>query len=215
MGKRFSISNGYSGHRQCWDWDRKTRWKLEVKGMVNASDDGVSTKVIEGPVSDQSFRGQPHNGLIGIDSKNGRIYFRDNDKWHYVSKTGGFQIPVEEVEGINIDDFVVGRIDETMSDGALHGIWVSLAKALEKLGLTIKNGIAYFKELFVDKLTTKQLCSQSGKCIEVSDELINRLVQDYNLPLSNNSPNLNFVKTNESPVNNSSSDQTKILTLRP
>lgn len=178
----------------------KPKWKVEVKGMVNASDDGISTKVIEGPVSDQGFRGQPHNGLIGIDSKNGRIYFRANDKWHYVSKTGGFQIPVEEIEGINIDDFVVGKIDEAMSDGALHGIWVSLTKALEKLGLVIKNGIAYFKELFVDKLTTKQLCSQNGKCIEVSDELINKLIQNYNLPYLNN---------NESAVNNSGNYQSQ------
>ncbi|MCM8787154.1 MAG: hypothetical protein NC935_03780 [Candidatus Omnitrophica bacterium] len=178
----------------------KPKWKLEVKGMVNASDDGISTKVIEGPITDQNFYGQPHNGLIGIDSKNGRIYFRANDKWHYVSKTGGFQIPVEEIEGINMEDFVIGKIDERMSDGALHGVWVSLAEALEKLGLTIKNGIAYFKELFVDKLTTKQLCSQSGKCIEVSDDLINKLIQDYSLPFNNYSPNLN--NDNKPDINN-------------
>lgn len=169
----------------------KPNWKLEVKGMINASTDGLSTKVIAGPVSDQSFLGEPHNGLIGIDSQNERIYFRANDKWHYISKTGGFQIPIEEVDGINLDDFVVGKIDKTMSDGALHGVWVTLVKALEKLGFIIKNGVAYFKELFVEKLTTRQLCSQSGRCIEVSDELINKLIVNYNLPGSNNILNLN------------------------
>lgn len=179
----------------------KPKWKLEVKGMINASDDGVSTKVIEGPVSDQSFYGQSHNGLIGIDSKNGRIYFRANNKWHYVSKTGGFQIPVEETEGLNIDDFVIGKIDEKMSDGAFHGIWVSLTKALEKIGLIIKNGVAYFKELFVDKLTTKQLCSQTGKCIEVSDELINKLIQDYNLSSNNYSSDNNENRTTINDLN--------------
>ncbi|MCS7200733.1 MAG: hypothetical protein NZ822_01105 [Patescibacteria group bacterium] len=153
----------------------KPQWKLEVKGMVNASDDGLSTKVVDGPVSDQNFRGKVHDGLIGIDSKNGRIYFRASDKWHYVSKTGGFQVPSEERQGIEIGDFVVGQIDGEMSDGALHGVWKTLKEALGRLGILIKNSVISIKNLMVERLVVDQICSSQGKCVEVSDELIEKL----------------------------------------
>jgi hypothetical protein len=183
----------------------KPRWKLEVKGMINASDDGISTKVIEGPISDQNFRGQVHNGLIGIDSKNDRIYFRANDKWHYISKTGGFQIPVEETGQMKIDDFVIGKIDQEMSDKALHGIWIKLVDALENLGIIIKESLVYVKNLFVDRLTVNQICSRNGKCFEVTDEFINILKENYS------SSDKNIFMTNSMfdgfSVNNTTSNQ--------
>ncbi|GIW66664.1 MAG: hypothetical protein KatS3mg095_0562 [Candidatus Parcubacteria bacterium] len=192
------------------------RWKLEVKGMINASDDGISTKVINGPVSDQNFYGQPHNGLIGIDAKNGRLYFRANDKWHYISKTGGFQVPNEEVGEMKLGDFVLGLLDQEMSDGALHGIWVTLKDALAKLGILVKDNFIAIKELFVDKLVTREICSQNGKCLEINDELIENLSKNHS-PNSNlniqsitnfaNSSSSNF--TDESKSDTSDSENSK------
>jgi len=71
------------------------------------------------------------NGSLVVDSGDGgRIYFRYGGAWHYVSQDAGFQIPNFETadpisgEEIKEGDFVLGMINNTLSDKALHGIWV-------------------------------------------------------------------------------------------
>jgi len=144
-------------------------WALETKGMINASFDGISTKVINGPVSDSSFIGKPHDGLLAIDSKNGRLYFKANNSWSYIAKTGGFQIPKEEARDFKIDDLVIGKIDSEMSDGAKHGLWVKLTDALSDV---LGKSLVKFKEIFSQKVITDEICSLDGRCVKVNDILL-------------------------------------------
>ena len=72
--------------------------QIVAKDFLNATADGLSTKVINDPingVTDDDFQVSPANlnGAMAIDSANGRLYFRYADNWHYVNQTGGFQIP--------------------------------------------------------------------------------------------------------------------------
>lgn len=94
--------------------------------MFNSSIDGISTKVVAGAVGDGSFSANALNGLLAIDSTNGRIYFRYNAAWHYVAQTAGVQIPKEEIRGLKIGDQVVALIDKKLPDGALHARWVKM-----------------------------------------------------------------------------------------
>jgi len=144
-------------------------WTLDVKGMINSSFDGISTKVVDGPINDSVFIGEPHNGLLAIDSKNGRLYFKANNVWHYIAKTGGFQIPAEEAQDLKINDLVIGKIDSEMSDGAKHGLWVKLTDALTNL---FENTLIKFKEIVAGKVTTNEICSLDGRCIKVDEILI-------------------------------------------
>jgi len=88
---------------------------------------------------DDTVVSDPRDGQIGIDSTNGRFYFRYGGAWHYVSQTAGFQIPKEETEcpicgeKIKEGDFTAGQIDEEMEDGALHGLRVHLKCATEEM----------------------------------------------------------------------------------
>jgi hypothetical protein len=97
--------------------------------LVNATTDGLATKVVAGAVTDGSFTATAQNGQMAIDSSNGRIYFRYSGAWHYVSQTAGFQIPNYETNGISIGDPVVGMIDGATPDGALHGVFRPLSEA--------------------------------------------------------------------------------------
>jgi len=63
-----------------------------------------------------------------------------------------------------------------------------IKKSLEKLGLILQNGIAkveklFAKEIEVEKITTDKLCSKNGKCVDVTDELIEKLI---NLQITTN-----------------------------
>ncbi len=70
------------------------------------------------------------NGSLVVDSTNGRLYFRYGSAWHYVAQTAGFQIPdfetVDPISGDQIKegDLVLGMINQTFEDKALHGVWV-------------------------------------------------------------------------------------------
>ncbi len=55
--------------------------------MFDGSSDGVATKVVAGAVGDGSFTGTAINGLLAVDSTNGRLYFRYGAAWHYVDQT--------------------------------------------------------------------------------------------------------------------------------
>lgn len=100
---------------------------------VIGSTDGLVTKVVNGACSDANFGNSVGtNGHLCIDSSNGRLYFRYGGDWHYAAQTAGFQIPhlerngVLETDGLDVGDAVIGRLDERMEDGALHGIWEKL-----------------------------------------------------------------------------------------
>jgi len=193
-------------------------WILETKGMINASFDGISTKVINGPVSDSSFIGKPHDGLLAIDSKNGRLYFKANNSWSYIAKTGGFQIPEEEARDFKIDDLVIGKIDSEMSDGAKHGLWVKLTDALSDV---LGKSLVKFKEIFSQKVITDEICSLDGRCVKVDDILLRSGANinysslskessenNNKLESDNSSSNLDNLRENNS---NSSSTQEGLL----
>lgn len=49
--------------------------------------DGITTKVVAGVVSDGSFTATPDSGTIGIDTTNSRIYVRVGATWKSVAVT--------------------------------------------------------------------------------------------------------------------------------
>ena len=79
------------------------------------------------------------NGSLVVDSTNYRLYFRYGDAWHYVAQTAGFQIPNFELEDVITreqileKDFVLGQINETLEDGALHGVWVKYSSLIKQI----------------------------------------------------------------------------------
>ena len=111
------------------------------------------------------------NGSLVVDSSNGRFYFRYGGAWHYVAQTAGFQIPdfetIDPISGEQIQegDIVLGMINHTFDDNALHGVWVKwesvkaqlLAEARgESVDFTkiTGNGVAGVnQETFFDKVT--------------------------------------------------------------
>lgn len=101
------------------------------------------------------------NGALVVDSTNGRLYFRYGGEWHYIAQTAGFQIPSYETkdpvsnEQIKNGDMVLGMINETLPDGALHGVWVKATSALASLGIIFKNGVTHISNLVVDTFTAK------------------------------------------------------------
>ena len=132
-----------------------TNWSVGTSGMLNASNDGLGTKVVGGPISDASFTGSAFNGLMALDSTDGRLYFRYGGAWHYVNQTGGFQIPNYEVapkdqlseagkeaaknalpfEATNYPDyltkpltageFLIPYVNSYLPDGAIHGLYAN------------------------------------------------------------------------------------------
>ena len=120
--------------------------------QLDATTDGLATKVSAGACSDTTFT-RDTDGTLCIDSTNGRMYFRYGAAWHYVNQTAGFQIPNYETapkseltaeakaaranalpfdssaypeyltERMQPGDFLVPYVDEYLSDGALHGLY--------------------------------------------------------------------------------------------
>jgi hypothetical protein len=103
-------------------------------GQVQATSDGVATRVVAGTVSDANFTVDT-NGLLAIDSSNGRLYFRYGGGWHYCAQDAGFQIPADETEGLSVGDIVIGKVNEKLNDGALHARYIKLEDALKELGI--------------------------------------------------------------------------------
>lgn len=97
--------------------------------------DGIVTKVVADAVDDGDFTVDT-NGLVAIDSSNGRIYVRYGGGWHYAACDAGFQIIQEEKvcplchEEIRKGQFTAGWVNGEMSDGALHGLHVHLKCAM-------------------------------------------------------------------------------------
>jgi hypothetical protein len=96
--------------------------------------------------------------------------------------------------------------EATSSDQSILDRFTLVVKrALEKLGLVFENGIAKVeklltKEIETEKITTEKICSKSGKCVEVTDELIeklNNLQQTTNNEATNNGTANNETTSNE------------------
>ncbi len=116
----------------------------------------LSTRVKNGAPTESD-----ENGALVVDSTNGRLYFRYGGAWHYVAQTAGFQIPNYETkdpisgEQLKDKDIVLGMINETLPDGALHGVWVKATGAFASLGIIFKNGVTQISNLVVETFTAK------------------------------------------------------------
>lgn len=97
-----------------------------VMQTVSSKYQSIVLPVKGGTLNDADFN-SPANGLIAIDSTNGRIYFRYGGAWHYVNQTAGFEIPSHETacqacgKPLKVGQEVKQVIDSQLSDGALHG----------------------------------------------------------------------------------------------
>jgi hypothetical protein len=96
--------------------------------LFDASTEGLATRVKAGAVGDGEVSQTDVNGMIAIDSTNGRLYFRYGAAWHYAAQTAGIQIPADEIvdpDGYQMrpGDEIVAVVDRIMDDGALHAVW--------------------------------------------------------------------------------------------
>ena len=96
---------------------------LNVQGLVNGTLNGVATFTKAGTISDSDFTGGVSDGLMGIDTTNHRLYFREGGTWSYIARTAGFQIPNYEAGGLTDGDFLIPYVDSHMEDGAVHGLY--------------------------------------------------------------------------------------------
>jgi len=98
---------------------------LNVQGIINGTLNGVATYSKAGTISDADFSGGVSDGLMGIDTTNHRLYFREGASWSYIARTGGFQIPDYESEILNLKsgDYLMPYVESFMSDGAIHGMY--------------------------------------------------------------------------------------------
>jgi len=128
---------------------------LNVQGLINGTLNGIATYSKAGTLSDSDFGGGVDNGMMAIDSTNGRIYFRYGGSWHYASQTAGFQIPKEEVEGLSKGDYLAPYVDTFMSDGAVHGLYkkLDINDILESTSsVTFKNSVSFHGPALFSKL---------------------------------------------------------------
>ncbi len=101
--------------------------------MVDATTNSIAIRVKAGAIGDGETAQTDLDGELGIDSANGRLYFRYGAAWHYAAQDAGFQVNAAEKdcpvchEPILVGQAVGGRIDKLMSDGAPHGLWCHLA----------------------------------------------------------------------------------------
>lgn len=96
---------------------------INVQGIVNGTLNGIATLTKAGTVSDSDFTDTAVNGLMGIDTTNHRLYFREGGTWSYIARTGGFQIPADEVGDLQVGDNLMPYVESRMEDGALHGLY--------------------------------------------------------------------------------------------
>lgn len=149
---------------------------LNVQGLVNGTQSGVATFSKAGTISDSDFA-TASDGLMGIDTTNHRIYFREGGAWSYAAKAGGFQIPNYEAGGLTDGDYLIPYVDYHMGDGAVHGLYAKWSEVKDKLLAEITLRITKLEEIF-DKFTTKELCvgeSNSETCL--SREQVNELLK--------------------------------------
>lgn len=123
--------------------DRTPSTKFTVRGSGNVvvgTGTALTTNATTGflyiPSSAGAPTGTPVTDTVGTvpiqyDTTNNRLYAYRGGAWHYFAETAGFQIPDFETadpisgEKIKEGDIVLGMINQTMSDNALHGVWVT------------------------------------------------------------------------------------------
>ncbi|MFH1968138.1 MAG: hypothetical protein ABIJ84_02025, partial [bacterium] len=135
---------------------------------------------------------------IVYDTTNNRLYVYNptgTPAWKYIAITGGFQIPDYETadpisgEKLKEGDIVLGRIDETMADDALHATWVSwksvkkqlLAEARGELSRSGAWGTGTVEgvgtETFLDKVTNVLFSlgiSVKDRLVSIANLAVNR-----------------------------------------
>ena len=113
------------------------KMRIDAGGNVVIGTAALSTSATDGflylPSSAGSPTGVPtsNTGTIPIeyDTTNNRLYAYRGGAWHYFAETAGFQIPnlvtdgTNETEGLAIGDLVIGKVNQQMSDGALHALY--------------------------------------------------------------------------------------------
>ena len=127
-----------------------------------ATTDGIVTEVVAGACDDSAFTTDT-NGLICIDSTNGRIYYRYGGAWHYSAQTAGFQIPNlvtdgrNETEGLQVGDYVIGKLNQRLDDGALHGLYVKfdLATEIANVLANLDQSVTFLKDVKVAGVLTR------------------------------------------------------------
>jgi len=110
-----------------------TKLTINHNGLLNATAGGLATFAKAGTISDADFSDTPVDGMMGIDTTNHRIYFREGGAWVYANKSAGFQIPNFEVAGMNTGDFLIPYVESYMSDGAVHGMYTKFADVKNQL----------------------------------------------------------------------------------
>jgi hypothetical protein len=110
----------------------------------------VATMVKAGAIGDAEGAQTDIDGEIGIDSSNGRLYFRYGAGWHYCTQDAGFAFPEYErtcpVCGneIAVGDSVVGVINEIQEDGARHGLYCHAScVGSQTKNINLPNQVAY------------------------------------------------------------------------
>jgi hypothetical protein len=147
-GKAFRILGGASGTTEVFNIDDDGNTSGTGQIDAGTTGDGLVTKVNAGACADTTFN-LDTNGTLCVDSTNGRFYFRYGGAWHYAAQTAGFQIPAHETSGLAVGDIVVGKLDQNLEDGALHGKWIKLDLAsrlnLDEIkDLTIQGTLSVF-----------------------------------------------------------------------
>ena len=108
-------------------------------GLSVFSPDDARAGTVTGAPTDEDID-LVKDGWMKVDTEqaNGRLYWRANGTWHYTNATAGFEVPAHETvcpkcgKPIKIDDAVVGVIESSLSDGALHGLWCHVECAQPK-----------------------------------------------------------------------------------
>jgi hypothetical protein len=146
--------------------------------MAGSTAQTLVTRVKAGAASESDA-----DGALVVDSSNSRIYARFGGSWYYVAIAAGFQIPDFETtdpisgEPIEVGDFVLGTINETMSDGALHGLWTKFDNVKDQLFGDLFDELAATDILATTSESTPELfeLDEEGNVIDVvtgSDEPI-------------------------------------------
>ncbi len=187
------------------------KFTIQHNGLTDASANGVATNVAAGAISDSTYGSDtPVNGLLGVDSADGRLYFRYSGAWHYVAQTAGFQIPNYETFAYDFDtksfdtntplkdgDFLLPFAEKRMSDGAIHGLYAKLSdvadrvfKAVELVVKRLRTG----KITITDDTVGSGLISKDTTEIEIQNSNINSDSLIYITPTSPTQNKVLYIK---------------------
>lgn len=123
-------------------------------GTININSGGyiAGNPIITGTVASGPPETTPADGAMIIDSGDGgRLYIRYGSAWHYIAATAGFQIPefetTDPISGDKMEegDIVLGMVNQTFSDGALHGVWVKWDSVKAQLLAEARGELADFE----------------------------------------------------------------------